>query len=82
MIQLSVIIVNYNVRHFLELTLRSVEKAIQKIRAEVIVVDNASSDGSKDFIVAQFPQIQWIDSPENVGFSRGNNFSHFSCHRI
>ena len=71
--QLSIIILNYNVRHFLELCLISVEKAIKNIDAEIIVVDNNSSDESCQMIRDYFPNIILIENKENVGFSRGNN---------
>lgn len=71
--QLSVVILNYNVRYFLETCVLSVQKAIQHLDAEIIVVDNASSDGSCKMMHAQFPEIQFIENTENVGFPKGNN---------
>lgn len=71
--QLSVIIVNYNVKYFLEHCLYSVQKAILRLKAEIIVVDNASSDGSMEYLLEKFPQIEFIDNPENIGFARANN---------
>ncbi|MGC9332032.1 MAG: glycosyltransferase [Bacteroidales bacterium] len=73
MLKLSVIIVNYNVKHFLEQCLHSVFKAIQDIDAEVFVVDNNSVDGSARMIRNKFPEVKLIANKENVGFSRGNN---------
>lgn len=70
---LSIVIVNYNVRYFLEQCLRSVEKAIEPIDAEVFVVDNASSDGSMDMVRRLFPWVIRIDNEDNVGFSKANN---------
>lgn len=71
--QLSVIILNYNVRYFLELCILSVQKALQEIDGEIIVVDNASSDGSCEMIKEHFPDIKLIENKENSGFPKGNN---------
>ena len=73
MTTLSVIIVNYNVKHFLEQCLLSVNKAIEGIEAEVFVVDNTSVDGSQQMVREKFPWVHLIDNPENVGFSKANN---------
>ncbi|MBN1599596.1 MAG: glycosyltransferase [Bacteroidales bacterium] len=70
---LSVIIVNYNVRYFLEQCLHSVLKAAVNIRCEIIVVDNNSVDGSCQMVTAKFPDVKLIANNENVGFSRANN---------
>jgi O-antigen biosynthesis protein len=70
---LSVVIVNYNVCHFLEQCLRSVEKACANIEAEVIVVDNNSVDGSVPMVREKFPWVKVIANKENTGFSRANN---------
>lgn len=71
--QLSVVILNYNVRSFLMLCLDSVCRAIRGLEAEIIVVDNASSDDSADYVKRYFPQVKWIGNTENVGFPKGNN---------
>lgn len=71
--QLSVVIVNYNVRYFLEQCLRSVELAISKLDAEVWVVDNHSADGSVNMLREQFPWVRLIANQENLGFSKANN---------
>ncbi len=71
--KLSVIIVNYNVKYFLEVCLHSVIRAIDGIAAEVIVVDNNSNDGSVEWIADKFPQIKLIANKENLGFSKANN---------
>lgn len=71
---LSVIIVNYRVRYFLELCLFSVQRALEEIGpSEIIVVDNASADGSIEALRHSFPAVQFIENPENVGFARANN---------
>jgi GT2 family glycosyltransferase len=71
--QLSVIILNYNVRYFLEQCVRSVQKALENIDAEIIVVDNNSSDASCLMMKQLFPQIKLIENKENLGFPKGNN---------
>ena len=73
--KLSVVIVNYNVKHFLEQCLDSLEQAAAGIEHEVIVVDNASTDNSTEYITARFPGVKWIASKENNGFSKGNNIA-------
>jgi GT2 family glycosyltransferase len=71
--KLSIIIVNYNVSHFLEQCLLSVNKATENISAEVFVVDNNSPDDSVEMVKAKFPEVLLIDNQENVGFSTANN---------
>lgn len=71
--QLSVIILNYNVRYFLELCVLSVQKAIQNIDAEIIVVDNNSSDDSCAMMKEYFPNVKLIENKTNFGFPKGNN---------
>lgn len=71
--QLSIIIVNYNVQHFLEQCLSSVEKASAGMQVEVIVVDNNSVDQSLSMVRKKFPQVKLIANKENVGFSKANN---------
>lgn len=71
--QLSIVIVNYNVVHFLELCLSSVFEAIASLDAEVIVVDNASSDTSCEMIRNRFPEVVLLANKENVGFATANN---------
>ena len=71
--KLSVIILNYNVRHFLELCLKSVEASLVNIDSEIIVIDNLSSDDSCHMVKTLFPKIKLIENKENYGFSKGNN---------
>lgn len=71
---LSVIIVNYNVKYFLEQCLFSVLKAGRCIPMEVIVVDNNSTDGSAHYIQATFPQVRYHVSKENMGFAKACNY--------
>jgi GT2 family glycosyltransferase len=69
----SVIIVNYNVKALLEQTLLSVYKAVQSLNAEVIVVDNQSADDSCLMVKEKFPSAILIENKENLGFSKANN---------
>lgn len=71
--RLSVIIVNYNVKLFLQQCLNSVEQAMQGIEGEVIVVDNNSADGSCAMVRNQFSDCKLIENKENTGFSKANN---------
>lgn len=73
--KLSVVIVNYNVEHFLEQCLKSVRAAVKNIEAEVFIVDNDSVDGSCDMVKEKFPEFTLIESKENLGFSKGNNLA-------
>ena len=73
--QLSVIILNYNVRYFLEQCVLSVQKALINLDAEIIVVDNNSSDDSCAMMKRLFPHIKLIENKENVGFPKGNNIA-------
>lgn len=71
--KLSVIIVSYNVKHFLEQCLLSVEKAMQGIDGEVLVADNHSVDGSCQMMLEKFPSVRLIKNKQNLGFSKANN---------
>jgi len=71
--KLSVIIVNYNVKYFLEVCLHSVLRACKGIDAEVIVVDNNSKDGSCHMVQEKFPSVILIENTDNKGFSKANN---------
>lgn len=72
-VQLSIIIVNYNVKHFLEQCLCSVQAALKKLTAEVFVVDNNSTDSSVAYLQPQFPWVKWIVNQQNAGFGAANN---------
>lgn len=73
MVKLSVIIVNYNVKHFIEQCLFSVFKAAEALPCEIFVVDNNSVDGSTTLIKEKFPQVILIENKINTGFSVANN---------
>src|SRR5208283_1624252 len=69
----SIIIVNYNVRDFLNNALVSVFRALEGMNGEVFVVDNASDDGSSDLVRQSFPKVRLIANNTNVGFAKANN---------
>ena len=71
--KLSVVIVSYNVRSYLEQCLQSVQKALEGIEGEVFVVDNHSDDDSVVTIREQYPWVRLIENQENLGFSKANN---------
>lgn len=71
--ELSVIIVNYNVEHFLEQALLSVRKALKQVEGEVWVVDNRSVDGSVAMVKEKFPEVHLIANEHNPGFAVANN---------
>jgi len=72
-LQLSVIIVSYNVAPFLLQTIETLERALQGIQAEVWVVDNASADDSVSLVRKHFPSVKVIANTQNTGFSKANN---------
>ena len=71
--KLSIIIVNYNVKYFLEQCLHAAQKAASKVSSEIIVVDNDSVDGSCLMVEEKFPEVLLISNKENLGFSKANN---------
>ncbi|MBW6459024.1 MAG: glycosyltransferase family 2 protein [Bacteroidales bacterium] len=71
--KLSVVIVNYNVKYFLEQCLNSVRRASEGLQVEVFVVDNNSVDGSCEMVREKFPEVIQIENKENLGFSKANN---------
>ncbi|HJW16455.1 MAG TPA: glycosyltransferase [Flavisolibacter sp.] len=71
--KLSIIIVNYNVKYFLEQCLFSLRKACKEVEAEIIVIDNLSSDGSVPYLKAKFPEVRFIKKDSNMGFAKACN---------
>src|SRR5438477_3420225 len=69
----GIVIVNWNTRDLLRECLRSLEAGDPSVSRRVIVVDNASSDGSADMVRAEFPSVEVIANPVNGGFSQANN---------
>lgn len=81
-LKLSVIIVNYNVKYYLDQCIRSVLRAFEEMNtpAEIIVVDNHSADGSVDYLEQRYPQklfpmVRFVRSAHNLGFARANNIA-------
>lgn len=81
-LKLSVIIVNYNVKYYLDQCIRSVLRAFEEMNtlAEIIVVDNHSVDGSVDYLEQRYPQklfpmVRFVRSAHNLGFARANNIA-------
>ena len=72
-IDISVVIVSYRVKYFLEQTLLSVREALKGLRGEVFVVDNDQCDYSLSFLRERFPEVQFIVNEQNEGFARANN---------
>jgi GT2 family glycosyltransferase len=77
--QLSVIILNYNVRYFLEQCVLSVQEAISTLDAEIIVIDNNSTDDSCLMMMERFSSVKLIQNNENYGFPKGNNIGVFEA---
>ena len=75
MIDLSIVIVSWNVRDLLRQCLHSVLADSQTCKLEVIVVDNVSTDGSVEMVRQRFPWVRLIESQENLGFAGGNNLA-------
>ena len=73
--KLSVVIVSYNVRAYLEQCLQSVQRALEGIEGEVFVVDNHSDDDSVKTVREQYPWVRLIENQENLGFSKANNLA-------
>ena len=70
---LSIVIVNFNVKEFLTQCLESIYRSQTNYQYEVVVVDNASIDSGQALIMKAFPAVRWIQNTENVGFGRANN---------
>jgi len=72
-VDLSILIVNYNVKEFLQNLIHSIYKAASDLSYEIIIIDNASDDGSVEFLQEKFPGIKLIVNDKNLGFSKANN---------
>ncbi|REE82312.1 GT2 family glycosyltransferase [Lutibacter oceani] len=70
---ISVVIVNYNVQYFLEQCILSVKEAATNLNVEIIVVDNNSEDNSCSVIKEKYPEVKLVENKENIGFSKANN---------
>lgn len=78
-IKLSIIIVNYNVKYFLEQSLYSVRAAVSGMDVEIFVVDNNSTDGSLEYLRPRFPEVEFIANSDNPGFAKANNQAITRC---
>jgi GT2 family glycosyltransferase/lipopolysaccharide/colanic/teichoic acid biosynthesis glycosyltransferase len=74
-VDISIVIVNYNVKAFLEQCLMAIQRAVHEFTVEVFVVDNASVDGSQAMVKKKFPHVHLIENRKNIGFSRANNLA-------
>ena len=79
-VDISVVIVSWNAKHYVELCLESLAKAPPRRSMEVLVIDNASTDSTAEMIELKFPWVRLIKSSENLGFSKGNNVAIRQCH--
>ncbi len=75
----SVVIVNYNVKDFLFNCLQSLRDAFATLEGQVIVVDNNSQDGSVEYLAPLFPEVEFIRQTENLGFGKANNIGFERC---
>lgn len=78
-VELSVVIVSWNARHYLDLCLESLANDPPRRSMEVLVVDNASADDTVEMVEAKYPWVKLIKSKENLGFSKGNNVAIRQC---
>lgn len=76
---ISVVIVAWNAKPYLRLCLQSLADAPPHRTMEIIVVDNASIDGTSEMVNAQYPHVQLIRTEENLGFAKGNNLAIRQC---
>ena len=70
---ITIVIVSFRVKHFLEQTIRSAQEALKGLSGEIIVVDNNSADDTMPYVKPKFPGVTFIENKENVGFARANN---------
>lgn len=79
--KLSIIIVNWNTKECLKDCLKSIYEKVRDISFEIIVVDNASTDGSQDMVDREFPMVRLIVNKENTGFGRACNQGFIDSNR-
>jgi GT2 family glycosyltransferase len=78
--QLSVVIVSWNTKELLGRCLESLQKELERLDAEVFVVDNNSSDGSAAMVAQEYPWVRLIANNENIGFAAANNQAFWLTH--
>ena len=71
--KLSVVIVNYNVKYYVEQCLKSLQRSLATVDAEVFVMDNHSRDGSVEYLSSRFPWVKVVRLNHNLGFAKANN---------
>lgn len=71
--KLSILIVNWNSKEYLRKCLLSIRETCGRIEPQIVVVDGGSFDGCAEMLNAEFPEVEFIQSPENIGFGRANN---------
>jgi GT2 family glycosyltransferase len=79
-VEISVIIVAWNAKHYLDLCLNSLALTPPRRKTEVIVVDNASADDTIEMVESRYPWVNLIKSQKNLGFAKGNNLAIRQCH--
>jgi GT2 family glycosyltransferase len=72
-VTLSILIVNWNSKDYLRRCLQTVRSTCAEMSPQIIVVDNASFDGCAEMLAAEFPEVEFVQSSENLGFGRANN---------
>lgn len=72
---ITIVIVAWNTRDFLKQCLRSVHESKKAFPFEIIVVDNASTDGTPEMVQTEFPDVELIENDQNLGFARANNIA-------
>ncbi|OGM18325.1 hypothetical protein A2686_03150 [Candidatus Woesebacteria bacterium RIFCSPHIGHO2_01_FULL_38_10] len=77
--KLSIIILNFNTKALLKNCLLSIQKRLDEVEAQIIVVDNGSTDASCQMIKRYFPEVSLIENKENLGFAKGNNEAKDYC---
>jgi GT2 family glycosyltransferase len=77
--ELSIIIVNWNSMEYLRKCVRSIQAETQGLEFEIIVIDSASFDGCAEMLRMEFPHVRFIQSQENLGFSKSNNLACLSA---
>ena len=73
--KLSIIIVNWNTKDLLKDCLLSIYETKERLKIQIIVVDNLSSDGSREMVRTSFPEVKLINSGANIGFAKANNLA-------
>ena len=74
-LDLSIVVVTWNGKKFVDENFGSILADLRGLSAEVIAVDNASTDGTAEMIAERYPEVELIRSPTNLGFARGNNLA-------